>query len=267
MDAAIRHVLAPFRRTGGRRCIHARRDRHTDARGILSAIRVPTLVLHPKEDKVEPIEEGRYIADHIAGATLIELPGNNHGWVSPDQDRALEEIERFLLQLRREEAEIDRVLATVMFTDIVGSTALATELGGVGWKELLLHHHKVIRGLLLRYRGTEVDTAGDGFFATFDGPARAIRCALAASRSVRDLGMEIRIGVHTGECELIDQKVGGIAVNIGARIAGLAEPGEVLVSSTVKDLVAGSGLVFEGRGTHELRGVPDEWRLYAVVGA
>jgi len=163
-------------------------DSETDARGILSAIRVPTLVLHRKGDRSEPVDGARYIADHIPGATLIELPGNNHGWMSPDQEEALEEIERFVLQLRREEAEIDRVLATVMFTDIVGSTARAAELGSARWKELLLRHHKVIRGLLLRYRGTEIDAAGDGFFATFDGPARAIRCALAVSRAVRISG-------------------------------------------------------------------------------
>jgi class 3 adenylate cyclase len=182
----------------------------------------------------------------------------------------LDETERFLHGVWTaggwEEGEPERVLATVLFTDIVGSTAKASELGDARWRELIQAHHGVIRRQLVRFRGTELDTAGDGFFASFDGPARAIRCACAISEGVRELGIEIRAGLHTGECERIDEKVGGIAVNIGARVAAEAAAGEVLVSSTVKDLVAGSGIEFRDRGAAELKGVPGEWRLFAVEG-
>jgi class 3 adenylate cyclase len=177
----------------------------------------------------------------------------------------IDAIEGFIASVHAAEAELDRVLATVLFTDIVGSTRKAAELGDRGWRQLLERHHGTVRGLLARYRGTEVDTAGDGFFATFDGPARAIRCAQAIVDAVRPLGIDIRAGVHTGEVEHIDGKLGGMAVNIGARVAALGQPSQVLASQTVKDLVAGSGLVFEDAGEHELKGVPDRWRLYRVT--
>ena len=240
-------------------------DSETDPSGVLPAIRVPTLVIHRSDDQAEPVEEARFMAANVPGAQLVELPGANHGWVSPDQDEVLDEIERFVNHLREEEAELDRTLATVLFTDIVGSTAKASALGDRGWGELLDAHHGQVRGLLARYRGREIDTAGDGFFATFDGPARAVRCAQAISAAVRDLGIDIRAGVHTGEIEVRDNEVRGIAVHVGARVAALAGPGEILASSTVRDLVAGSGLVFEDAGEHELKGVPDRWHLYRVV--
>ena len=189
------------------------------------------------------------------------LPGVDHcPWVG-DVEALVGEIERFIRSVRDEEAELSRVLATVLFTDIVGSTTKAIELGHSGWKTLLEQHHSIVRGLLGRYRGTEVDTAGDGFFATFDGPARAIRCAQAIVNAVHGLGIEVRAGVHTGEVETIDDKVGGVAVAIGSRVSSIAGPSEALVSQTVKDLVAGSGLTFEDAGEHELKGVPDRWRL------
>ena len=240
-------------------------DSELDVRDLLPTVRTPTLVLQRIGDQSLPIEYGRYVAQEIAGAVLVELPGSNHGYMSPDQDEVLDHIERFIKGLRDEEAELDRVLATVLFTDIVGSTDKASELGDRSWKDLLERHHRAVRGLLARYRGREVDTAGDGFFATFDGPARAVRCAQQIVDAVRPLDLQIRAGLHTGECETIDGKVGGLGVVIGARVGGLAGPSEVLVSSTVKDLTAGSGLVFEDRGEHELKGVPDRWRLYRVV--
>jgi len=236
-----------------------------DIRPILGAIRAPTLVMHRTRDQVEDVEAGRDIAQRIPGARFVELPGaDNAPWLGSHDD-VLDEVERFLREVREEEAELDRVLASVLFTDIVASTEKLSELGDRGWKELLERHHSIGRGLIARYRGNEVDTAGDGFFATFDGPARAVRCAQAISEAVKPLGIEIRAGVHTGEVETIGGKVGGIAVNIGARVGSMAEASEVLVSQTVKDLVAGSGLAFEDRGEHELKGVPDRWRLYRVV--
>ncbi len=238
-------------------------DRDTDLRDLLPSIRVPTLVIHRREDRLSPIEHGRYLAAHIPGAELVELPGAAHGW---DADDALpSEVGRFLATIHEEEVELDRFLATVLFTDIVDSTASAAARGDEAWTRLLEQHHRIVRGHLARYRGTEMDTAGDGFFATFDGPARAVRCALAVVAGVRELGIEIRTGVHTGEMQTIDGKAAGIAVSLGARVAGLAGPSEVLVSQTVKDLVAGSGLEFEDAGEHELKGVPDRWRLYRVV--
>ncbi len=236
-----------------------------DVRSVLPSIRVPTLVL--VRDGDTPVEATRYIAEHIPGARYAQLPGDDHiPWIG-DQRPIIEEIQRFVRDVRDEEAELDRVLATVLFTDIVGSTEKAADLGDRRWSELLQDHHTRVRALLARYRGQEVDTAGDGFLATFDGPARAIRCATAATAAVRDLGIEIRAGLHTGECEVVDDKVRGIAVHTGARVASLAGPSEVLVSQTVKDLVAGSGLTFEDAGEHELKGIPDRWRLYRVVGA
>ena len=205
------------------------------------------------------------VREHIPGARLRQLPGvNGPLWVG-DQSSVFHVVDTFLSDVRTEQAELERVLATVLFTDIVGSTAKAADLGDRAWHELLERHHATVRAMLARYRGTEVDTAGDGFLATFDGPARAIRCARAIVDDVRGLDIEVRSGVHTGECETIDGKVGGIAVHIGARVGALAGPSQVLVSSTVKDLVAGSGLTFEDRGEHELKGVPDRWHLYRVV--
>jgi class 3 adenylate cyclase len=235
-----------------------------DVRAVLPAIRVPTLVLHRAGDRAVNVGEGRYLAQHIPGARYVELSGDDHIPVAEDPESVAREIERFVAALPDAEPEPETVLATVLFTDIVDSTATAAELGDRRWRELLEQHHDTVRGQLARYRGREVDTAGDGFFATFDGPARAIRCACAVTQAVGDLGIEVRAGLHTGECELLDDKVAGIAVSIGARVAARAGPGEVLVSNTVKDLVAGSGIQFADRGTAELKGVPGEWRLYAV---
>jgi pimeloyl-ACP methyl ester carboxylesterase len=240
-------------------------DSETDVRAILPTLRTPTIVIQRTDDETLPIEYGRQFARDIPGAVLVELPGSNHGYMSPDQDQVLDEVERFVKSLRAEEAEFDRVLATVLFTDIVGSTERAAGLGDSAWRDLVERHHATVRAMLARYRGTEVDTAGDGFFATFDGPARAVRCAQAIVEGVRSLGLGVRTGVHTGEVSTIDGKAGGIAVVIGARVGALAGPGDVLVSSTVKDLTAGSGLVFEDAGEHELKGVPDRWRLYHVM--
>jgi class 3 adenylate cyclase len=238
----------------------------TDVREILPTVRVPTLVLSRAAPDRPVAHTAAYLAERIPTARLVRLEGTDIIPVLGDREAMQSEIERFLHEvLRGAQQEPDRVLATVLFTDIVGSTAKAAELGDRGWRELLARHHDRIRRELSRFRGREVDTAGDGFFATFDGPARAIRCACAAAQSVSDLGIEIRAGVHTGECELVEGKVGGIAVHIGARVAAEAGPSEVLVSSTVKDLVAGSGLEFRERGAAELKGVPGEWRLYAVA--
>jgi class 3 adenylate cyclase len=216
-----------------------------------------------------PIENSRYVADRVPGARLVELPGRDHA-PFVDYDQIIAAAEPFLREVWSEriweDNEPDRVLATVLITDIVDATSKAAELGDARWRNLLTEHHALIRRQLGRYRGTEVDTAGDGFLASFDGPARAIRCAGQITKSVKELGLEVRAGLHTGECELIDGKVGGIAVHIGARVAAEAGPGEVLVSSTVKDLVAGAGLQFAERGAAELKGLPGEWRLYAVVG-
>jgi pimeloyl-ACP methyl ester carboxylesterase len=246
-----------------------RMNREIDIRHVLPAVRVPTLVLHGSEDTIVPVEVARYIASQIPTARVVEIAGVGHlAFGDPAGALISDELERFLTEVWEagawEEGEPDRILATVLFTDIVGSTAKATELGDRAWRELLERHHALIRRELVRFRGAELDVAGDGFFARFDGPARAVRCACAITESVRELGLEVRAGLHTGECEVVDGKVGGIAVHIGARVAKQAQPGEVLVSSTVKDLVAGSGLRFRERGTAPLKGVPDEWRLYAV---
>jgi pimeloyl-ACP methyl ester carboxylesterase len=233
-----------------------------DIREVLPSISVPTLVLHRSGDRDSRAEEGRYIAERIPGARFVELAGDVHvPLVDPDQ--VLDEVEEFVTG-RRPAPDPDRVLATVLFTDIVGATDRAAAMGDRGWRELLDRHHALVRRELDRFQGREVDTAGDGFLATFDGPARAIRCAHSIREAVRGLGLEIRAGLHTGECELAGEQVRGIAVHTGARVAALASPSEVLVSSTVKDLVAGSGIEFEDRGTHQLKGVPGEWRLYAV---
>jgi pimeloyl-ACP methyl ester carboxylesterase len=236
-----------------------------DVRHVLPTIRVPTLVLHRTGDLDTNVDEGRSIAERIPGARFVELAGIDHiPWIDPDQ--IVDEVEEFLTGVRRG-PEPNRVLATVVFTDIVGASAHAAEIGDRAWGELLQAHHSEVRRQLGRFGGNEVDTAGDGFFAAFDGPARAIRCAGAIRDAVRPLGLEIRAGVHTGECERVDGKFGGIAVHTGARVAAKAGGGEVFVSQTVKDLVAGSGIEFEDRGAHELKGVPGEWRLYAVASA
>jgi pimeloyl-ACP methyl ester carboxylesterase len=240
-----------------------------DVRGVLSSVRVPTLVLHRTEDHI-PVAGARWMAERIPGARFVELPGGPHMTYLGDWQRVVDEIKGFLVPICTAPPPVqerDTVLATVLFTDIVGSTAKAAELGDRDWRDLLEQHHARVRQELSRYRGIELDTAGDGFFARFDGPARAIRCAREINAAVRELGIEVRAGLHTGECELLDNKVAGLAVSIGARVAAQARPGEVLVSQTVKDLVAGSGLAFEDRGSAELKGVPGEWRLYAVADA
>jgi class 3 adenylate cyclase len=235
-----------------------------DVRHVLPAIGVPTLVLHRAGDADSRWEEGRYIAERIPGARFVLLEGSDHiPWQGGDQ--VLDEVEGFLTGVRRG-PDPERVLATVLFTDLVGSTEKAVELGDRRWAELVAAHHAAVRRQLAWFRGQELDTAGDGFFAVFDGPARAVRCAVAIREAVRPLGLEVRAGVHTGECEKVEGKVAGIAVSVGARIAASAGPGEVLVSSTVRDLVAGSGLEFEDRGESALRGVPGDWRLFAVRG-
>ena len=240
-------------------------ERETDVRRVLRTVQAPTLVMHRRDEAVYHLEEGRYIARHIPGARFVELDGGDHLPGDGDMTAVVEEVGRFLGSVRDEEASFDRVLASVLFTDIVGSTEKAAELGDRRWREIVEAHHATVRAILGRYRGVEIDTAGDGFFASFDGPARAVRCAQAIVEAVRALELEIRVGVHTGEVETIDGKVGGIAVNIGARVGGVAAPSEVLVSSTVKDLVAGSGLAFQDRGEHDLKGIPDRWHLYGVV--
>jgi pimeloyl-ACP methyl ester carboxylesterase len=227
-----------------------------DIRGVLPTIRVPTLVIHRTGDRDVNVDEGHWLAARIPGARFVELPGDDHfPWVG-DQDVILDEMQEFLTGVRPA-PEADRVLATVLFTDIVGSTEWAARLGDRAWKEIVDQHHGLVRQELDRCRGREVDTAGDGFLATFDGPARAIRCACSIRDGVRRLGIEIRAGLHTGEIEVTGEEIMGIAVHIGARVAAAAQPGEVLVSGTVKDLVAGSGIRFADRGAHVLKGVND----------
>jgi class 3 adenylate cyclase/pimeloyl-ACP methyl ester carboxylesterase len=249
--------------------MYMRMSLDVDVRDVLPSIRVPTLVMYRADGHapfgLEP--SGRYLAEQIRGARLVALPGADFPPPWGDQDRLLKELERFLRDAAqgREEVEEERVLATVLFTDIVDATARASELGDRAWRELLVKHNELIRSQLGLFRGKEIDTTGDGFFATFDGPARAIRCACAIRDRVRDIGLRVRIGLHTGECELVDGKVGGIAVHIGARVASLAQPDEVLISRTVKDLVAGSGIALDDRGEHALKGVPGEWHLYSVT--
>jgi pimeloyl-ACP methyl ester carboxylesterase len=243
-----------------------RMNMEIDARHVLPAIGVPTLVLHRTGDRLTPVDQARHMAKHIRCAKLVELPGEDHTpWVG-DTDALLDEIEEFLTGIRHG-PEPDRILATVLFTDIVGSTKRAVELGDRDWGELLEQHHAIVRRQLARFRGHEVNIAGDGFLATFDGPGRAIRCAVSICREVRSLGIDVRAGLHSGECQVEDSKVEGIAVHIGSRVAATAKPGEVLVSSTVKDLVVGSGIAFEDRGMHALKGVPGEWHLFAVAPA
>jgi len=240
-----------------------RMNAQIDIRHLLPAIHVPTLILHSVNDRIVDVGASRYMAGRISGAKLVELHGADHVPYLSDAGPIADEIEEFLTGTRHS-PEADRVLATVFFTDIVGATESAARLGDRRWHDLLDSHHALVRGELARFRGREMDNAGDGFFATFDGPARAVRCACAISNAVRSLGIQIRAGLHTGECEVMGDKVGGIAVHIGARIAAHADAGEVLVSNTVKDLVAGSGLSFRDRGAQSLKGVPGDWRLFAV---
>jgi class 3 adenylate cyclase len=237
-----------------------------DVRPMLPAIRVPTLMLHGQNDHI-PVAAARWMAERIPGARLIEFPGSGHVLLGAALETACDETEQFLTEVwagADEDLEPDRVVATVLFTDIVGSSEQAVQLGDRAWGEQLKRHHELVRRQLIRFRGREIDTAGDGFLASFDGPARAIRCACAIIDAVSGLGIQVRAGLHTGECELVDGKVAGIAVHTGARVATQAQPGEVLVSSTVKDLVAGSGLGFTDRGDRQLKGIPGQWRLYAV---
>jgi class 3 adenylate cyclase len=236
--------------------------RQIDTRSVLGSISAPTLVIHRSGDRAAPVAWGRYLSEAIPGARYVELAGVDH-LPMVDADEILDELEEFLTGTRLDH-EPDRVLATVMFTDIVASTARAAELGDRRWRDLIETHDALVRRQLERHRGRAVKTLGDGFLATFDGPARGIRCAQAIRDGVRDLGVEIRAGLHTGELEVMDGDLGGLAVHIAARVLDRASPSEVLVSGTVKDLVVGSGIGFEDRGEHELRGVPGEWRLYAV---
>jgi class 3 adenylate cyclase len=233
-----------------------------DVRHVVPSLSVPTLILHRVDDQVCHVENARWLSRHVQGSRYVELPGGDH-LPFVDGGDIVDEIREFLTGVR-EPAEPDRVLATVLFTDIVGSTERARELGDRRWRDLLDRHNEIVRRDLERYRGREIDTAGDGFFATFDGPARAIRCARTVVDDLRGIGLDVRAGLHTGEVELAGEAVRGIAVHTGARVAGQAGPGEVLVSQTVKDLVAGSGIDVEDRGSHELKGIPGDWRLYAV---
>ena len=235
-----------------------------DVRSVLPSIRVPTLVMHRRDDSLIDPRHSQYIAERIPGAKLVMLEGSDNLMVAGDSDAIIDEIEEFLTGARQVRAP-DRVLATVMFTDIVDSTRRASEMGDRRWRELLERHDELVRRKLEYWSGREIKTTGDGFLATFDGPARAIQCAKAIAYDVNSLGVAIRAGLHTGECEVRGDDVAGMAVHIGARVGSMAGPGEVLVSSTVKDLVVGSGIDFSDQGEHELKGVPGEWRVYRVV--
>jgi class 3 adenylate cyclase len=233
---------------------------------VLPAIRVPVLVLHRPDQKVASGEVARFVADQIPTATYLELPGRDVWPFLEGSAEMADAVLGFLTETATTppDEESARVLVTILFTDIAGATERAAQIGDARWHEVLATHHRLVRQQLARFRGREVDTAGDGFFASFDGPARAIRCGTAIAEQVRSLGLEVRAGLHTGECEVVDGKIAGIAVHIGARVAAEAAPGEVLVSSTVRDLVAGSRLNFQDRGKHELKGIPGDWHLYAV---
>lgn len=236
-----------------------------DVRPVLPAITAPTLVLHHTDDRIIPAAQGRVVAELIPQARYLELPGLDHLLFFEDPDEILDEIEEFVTGTRRER-EPERMLATILFTDIVGSTERAATAGDREWRRLLERHDQLVRAELARHRGREIKQTGDGFFAAFDGPARAVECASAITTGVRPLGLEVRAGVHTGECEVRDGDLAGMAVHIGARVGAQAQSGEVLVSGTVKDLVVGSDLRFEDRGTAELKGVPGEWRIFALAG-
>jgi class 3 adenylate cyclase len=238
-----------------------------DVRVVLPTVRVPTLVLHHSDDRFVPAAMGRYIADHISGAKYVELPGRNvYHFVEPGWRDSFQETAKFLTGHQADVVD-DRVFATVLFTDIVDSTRRAAEIGDRDWHALLDAHDAVVRSQLACFRGREVNTSGDGFLAMFDGPQRAIRCAMAIRDAVQALGIEVRAGLHTGECEVRGDDIGGIGMHIGARVSALAGPNEVLVTSTLRDLVIGSGLEFAERGSYELKGVPGEWRLFVVASA
>ena len=263
-DAQFREWYSRFERYGaspGMALAVLRMIHDLDVRHVLSAVQCPVLVIHRSGDPVVRVEHGRYLAEHLAGARYVELPGEGHAYWSGDTDRMIDEIQEFLTGAPPV-AAIDRVLATILFTDIVGSTEQATRLGDVRWAALLEEHRVVVRQELDRFRGREVGTAGDSFVATFDGPARGIRCAAAIRDGLRPMGLQIRAGLHTGEIELRAGDVAGIALHISARIEAEAAPGEILVSRTVVDLVAGSGIKFVERGSHHLKGVPESWELY-----
>ena len=265
-DADASERFAQYRRMSaspGAALAIARMNSEIDVRHVLPSIHVPTLILHRVHDCDVTVENGRYLAANIPGARYVELPEGDHLFSTGDTSVILDEIEEFLTGVRRG-PELDRVLTTVLFTDIAGSTERAAEVGDQRWSQLKSGHHALIRRELTRFRGREVDTAGDGFLAMFDGPARAIRCAMAIILGVQQLGINIRAGIHTGEVEVAPDGISGLAVHIGARVMSLAAPGEVLVSSTVKDLVAGANINFEDCGVHTLKGVPGEWQVFAV---
>jgi class 3 adenylate cyclase len=266
-DERARRLWARYQRMGGSPgTAHALMEANAqiDVRHVLPHIQVPTLVVHRTDERVLPVTHGRYLAEHIPGAQLLEQPGDNHlPWLD-DADGLLDAIEEFVTGSRHHVDE-NRILATVLFTDIVDSTRHAAEAGDRHWRELLDAHDEISVSEVERFGGRRVKTTGDGMLAVFDGPARGVHCAEAVRDAVAEFGVEIRAGLHVGECELRDEDVGGLAVHIGARVAGLARPGEILVSRTVRDLVAGSGLRFAERGEHELKGVPDRWPLYAVA--
>ncbi len=266
-NEALRHAWGKYQRMGASPAM-ARAVLEAlcrlDCREILSSISAPTLILHPTDERVAHVKAARYMAERIPGAQMVEFPSTDHLMLMYDPDPVLDEIEQFLTGVRHD-TRSNRILATVMFTDIVGSTVRAAEMGDLRWRDLLATHDATVRRELNRWDGREVKTTGDGFFATFTAPSRAISCATATRDAVGQLGIDVRIGVHTGECELMGSDVGGLAVHTGARVAALAGAREILVSSTVKDLVAGSKIDFVERGTHELKGVPGEWRLFAVT--
>jgi class 3 adenylate cyclase len=241
----------------------AQMNTEIDVRSLLGAVHVPTLVMHRADDLDANVAEGRYIANHIAGAKFVEMSGTDHLVFAGDFGSIIDELEEFLTGVRQT-TKSDRVLATVLLSDIARSTQTAAELGDLKWRDVLERHNTLVRRQLARFRGNEIKTTGDGFLATFDGPARAIQCALSMRGHLRDLGIEIRAGIHTGECEIFGSDIGGIAVHIAARVLSEAQPGDVLTSGTVRDLVAGSGIGFSSRGRRELRGVPGEWELLAV---
>lgn len=240
-----------------------RMNTQIDVRAVLPAIRVPTLLLYRVGDRDVRVEEGRFIAERIAGSKLVEFPGSDHWFWAGDLDPMLQEIEEFVTG-ERTVAGSERTLATILFTDLVASTERVAEIGDRSWADLLDRHHRLVRSELRRWRGREIDTAGDGFLALFEGPGRAIACAKSLTEAVGRLGIEMRCGVHSGEVEVVGDNVAGLAIHIGARIAAMAGPSEVLVSRTVKDLVGGSGVEFESRGSHRLKGVPEEWEIFLV---
>jgi class 3 adenylate cyclase len=259
---------ARYQRTGASPSIFMalqRVAREIDVRNVVPSVHCPTLLFHRKDNQILDVAHGRYLAEHLPNVTYRELPGGDHHPFLHDAETILVETQEFLTG-SKPVVEHDRVLCTLLFTDIVGSTQRAAALGDEAWKRLLNHHNEIARREFDRFRGREITSTGDGFLATFDGPARAVKCARSIRDALRPIGIDIRAGLHTGECELIGDNIGGVAVHIGARVESLAEPGEILVSSTVKDLVAGSGITFEDRGTHALKGVPDPWRIFAATG-